>query len=153
MTTHDTSTAFSHVGLCVSDLERAVRFYTEGLGFEKAESWTIGDEYAELMELPGVELTSQFLRRDGVAIELLHYAAPGHVGPAERRPVNQLGLTHLCIRVEDVDAVAERLAGLGGTVLQQTRTAFPGPDGSPQLDFVYCTDPDGTRVELMRLPG
>ena len=147
------TTAFSHIGVCVSDLDRSVRFYVEGLGFEAAESWTIGAEYGTLMELPGVELTSQFLRRDGAALELLHYGSPGAVGPAERRPVNQLGLTHLCFRVDDVDAVAGRLAELGGTVHDHTRTTFPDADGAPQLDFVYCTDPDGTRIELMRLPG
>ena len=26
--------SFSHVGICVSDLERSLRFYCEGLGFE-----------------------------------------------------------------------------------------------------------------------
>ena len=103
--------SFSHVGVCVSDLEQSVRFYVDGLGFEAAESWTIGSEYGALMELPDVELTSQFLRRDGSSIELLHYRSPGVIGTAERRPVNQLGLTHLCFRVDDVDALAARLAG------------------------------------------
>jgi glyoxylase I family protein len=145
--------AFSHVGLCVSDLARSIRFYAEGLGFEVAESWTVGADYGTLMELPDVELTSQFLRRDGMAIELLSYASPGVVGPAERRPVNQLGLTHFCFRVDDVDAVADRLRDLGGTVHEHTRTTFPDATGAPQMDFVYCTDPDGTRIELMRLPG
>ena len=143
---------FSHVGVCVSDLERSLRFYVDGLGFEAAESWSIGSEYGRLMELPDVELTSQFLRRDGASIELLSYASPGIVGPAERRPVNQLGLTHLCFRVDDVDDVAARLVALGGAVHEHTRTTFPDPNGDPQLDFVYCTDPDGTRIELMRLP-
>ena len=145
--------SFSHVGVCVSDLEQSVRFYVDGLGFEAAESWTIGSEYGALMELPDVELTSQFLRRDGSSIELLHYRSPGVIGTAERRPVNQLGLTHLCFRVDDVDAVAARLSDLGGTVYPHTRTTFPDGDGNAQLDFVYCTDPDGTRIELMRLPG
>ena len=145
--------SISHVGVCVSDLEQSVRFYVDGLGFEAAESWTIGSEYGALMELPDVELTSQFLRRDGSSIELLHYRSPGVIGTAGRRPVNQVGLTHLCFRVDDVDAVAARLSDLGGMVYPHTRTTFPDGDGNPQLDFVYCTDPDGTRIELMRLPG
>jgi catechol 2,3-dioxygenase-like lactoylglutathione lyase family enzyme len=33
---------FSHFGICVSDLDRSLRFYTEALGFEKAESHDIG---------------------------------------------------------------------------------------------------------------
>jgi glyoxylase I family protein len=30
------TTTFSHFGLCVSDLERSLRFYCDGLGFERA---------------------------------------------------------------------------------------------------------------------
>jgi lactoylglutathione lyase len=65
--------------------------------------------------------------------------------------MNELGLTHLSIRVDDVSAVAATLEALGGTVVSGTRTTFDLP-GAP-LDFVYCTDPDGVRIELMQLPG
>ena len=143
--------AFSHFGICVSDLARSLRFYCEGLGFEEAESYRIGDDFAPLMELEHVDVRSQYIRRDGLSIELLAYDAPETLGPASRRPVNQLGLTHLSFRVDDVDAAAARLRALGGSVHPQTRTTLPM--GSAVLDFVYCTDPDGTRIELMHLPG
>ena len=64
--------------------------------------------------------------------------------------MNQLGLTHLSLRVADLDAVALAIESFGGAVVRGTRTTF-GDDGA--LDFVYCTDPDGVRIELMRLPG
>ena len=35
-----TATTFSHLGICVSDLERSLRFYCEALGFTAAESHT-----------------------------------------------------------------------------------------------------------------
>lgn len=143
------SVTVSHLGICVSDLARSVRFYCDGLGFERAESHTVGQEFGPLMEVEGeVALESQFIRKDGLAIELLHFAAPGIQGEAVRRPMNQLGLTHLSLRVADLDAVVATIAAHGGQLLPHTRTTF-GPD----LDFVYCTDPDGTRIELMRLPG
>ncbi len=152
----DVEVTFSHVGICVSDLEQALRFYCEGLGFELVQSHTVGPEFGRLMEIDDVALQSRFVRRDGVSIELLHFDAPGHVGEATRRPINQLGLTHLSLRVSDVDAVAERIESLGGTVVRSTRTTF-GSAGSAVsagvLDFLYCTDPDGTRLELMHLPG
>lgn len=141
---------FSHVGICVSDLERSVRFYCEGLGFELVQSHTVGKEFGPLMEIEDVVLQSRFIRRDGVSLELLHFDAPGHEGEPVRRPMNQLGLTHLSLRVGDLDAVAHVIESLGGTVVLGTRTTF-GP--SDALDFVYCTDPDGTRIELMHLPG
>ena len=56
--------SFSHFGICVSDLGRSLRFYTKGLGFEEAERHAIGSEFAELMDLPEVAVTSQFIRRE-----------------------------------------------------------------------------------------
>lgn len=141
------STVLSHVGVCVDDLERSTRFYCEALGFEPAEAFDVGDDFARLMELDGVVLRSQFLRRDGLAIELLAFTAPEASGSRDRRPVNTFGLTHLCFRVDDVEAVAAAVARHGGTVHEHTRTTLT--EGA--LDFVYCSDPDGTRVELMRI--
>ena len=137
----------SHVGVCVRDLEHSTRFYCEALGFERAETHTVGDEFARLMSLDGVDLTSQFLRRGEQAIELLHFAEP-EAAPGAPRPIHTFGLTHLSFLVDDLDAAAERVRALGGVVHDETRTSF-GDDRA--LDFVYCSDPDGTRVELMKL--
>jgi lactoylglutathione lyase len=143
--------SFSHIGMCVSDLDRSLRFYREGLGFEPVASHHVGEEFAGLMELDGVDLESRLLRRDGVTIELLAFSNPRPFGARERRPMNQFGLTHLSVRVEDVEAVAGEIERLGGQVVRPTRTRVEA--GSFQLDFIYCTDPDGVRIELMDLPG
>jgi lactoylglutathione lyase len=142
--------SFSHLGICVSDLERSVRFYRDGLGFEEAESHQVGEEFGALMEVEKVQLQSRMLRRDGVTIELLGFESPGHTGERTRRPMNQLGLTHLSLRVDDVDGVAATIEALGGVVVRETRTTFDFPGA--RLDFLYCTDPDGVRIELMDLP-
>lgn len=140
----------SHVGICVEDLERSTRFYRDALGFEVAESFQVGDEFAGLMGLgSSAAVASQFLRRDGLAVELLHFAEPEAQGERTRRPMNRFGLTHLCFRVDDVAAVASAIAAAGGTVHEETRTTLA--DGT--LDFVYCSDPDGTRLELMKVPA
>jgi lactoylglutathione lyase len=144
-------TTFSHFGICVSDLDRSLRFYCEALGFERAETHEIGQEFARLMEFEEVALTSQFIRRGETAIELLSFETPATEGDPVRRPVNRLGLTHLSFRVEDVQAVAKRIAELGGEVIEHTRTTMEF--GDVALEFVYCTDPDGVRIELMDLGG
>jgi catechol 2,3-dioxygenase-like lactoylglutathione lyase family enzyme len=135
----------SHVGICVSDLARSLRFYCDGLGFERAEAHAIRNEFAAALEVPkDVVLTSQFIRREGLAVELLHYQSP----PPEGRPSsarNHLGLTHLSFMVPDLEAASARLAACGGTVLEHTRTAEPG------IALVFVADPDGMRVELMQL--
>lgn len=136
----------SHAGICVSDLERSLRFYCDGLGFERAESHAIGNEFAAALEVPpDVVLTSQFIRREGLAVELLHYTSPQATGEPSRSR-RQLGITHLSFVVPDVDAAIALLVGCGGTVLPETRTKGEG------IDLVFLADPDGVRIELMRLP-
>ena len=142
---------FSHFGICVSDLEHSLRFYCDALGFEKAESHEIGREFATLMDLPDVAVTSQFIRKGPTAIELLAFHEPAPFGDRERRAVNQLGLTHMSFRVDDLAATEMRIVELGGAVVESSRTKID-LGGSP-LEFVYCTDPDGVRVELMDFGG
>ena len=133
----------SHVGICVSDLERSMRFYCDGLGFTAAERHEVGSELGHVLEVPGeVKLTSPFLRKDGLSLELLHYDSPGVTGtPSQHR--NQLGFTHLSFVVEDVDAAIAHLVAHGGTLLPETRFDLG-------IGLVFLADPDGTRVELMR---
>ena len=142
---------FSHFGICVSDLKRSLAFYCGAFGFEEAESHLIGTEFARLMDLPDVAVTSQFIRKGPTAIELLAFSEPAPYGERERRAVNQLGLTHLSFRVRDVAATTARVEELGGAVVESSRTTLDF--GGAPLEFVYCTDPDGVRVELMNLGG
>ena len=141
------SVSFSHSGLCVSDLEASLRFYIEGLGFELAEGYDVGDEVADTLEVPhGVTLRSQMIVKDGTKIELLGWASPAvHGAPSATR--NQLGLTHLSFTVEDMAAVEARLVALGATVVESTRTHIDM--GVATLDLLFLADPDGTRIELM----
>jgi lactoylglutathione lyase len=98
-----------------------------------------------------VAVTSQFIRKGTSAIELLAFTEPAPFGDKTRRSVNQLGLTHLSFRVADVEAVAAHLVELGGAIVTTSRTTIDF--GGTPLEFVYCTDPDGVRVELMDLGG
>jgi glyoxylase I family protein len=137
--------AFSHIGMCITNLERSLRFYTEVLGFVLAEGYDCGNEVGTTMELDNVKLRSQFIRRpDGISIELLHYHSPATIGPRERRPMNQHGLTHLSFYVDDMDAALAKVRECGGTVHEHTRADLG------HIKLIYCTDPDGTRVEFMQ---
>ena len=139
----------THIGICVSDLERSLRFYCDGLGFEKGETYAIGNEYRAALEVEGdVELVSQFLRRGTLAIELLAYRSPGAVGSASTRR-NQRGFTHLSFVVPDVDAAARSLVACGGRLLPGTRTGAGDPKA---VQIVFLADPDGARIELIADP-
>ena len=141
---------WSHVGLCVSDLERAIRFYCEGLGCALAERYELDSSWvpglAEALEVtPPAVIVSQMVTSGRLKIELLAWSSPKPEGaPSTRR--NQLGLTHLSFHVDDVDRVAKRLVEHGATLLPDTRQA-------PGIDLVFLADPDGTRIELMALRG
>jgi catechol 2,3-dioxygenase-like lactoylglutathione lyase family enzyme len=141
----------THVGVCVSDLDRSMRFYTEGLGFELLRSFDIdGKAWGRVMEVDNPLLHSRVLRRDGLTIELLQFETPGHLGPSERRPLNQLGFTHLAIWVDDIDVESQRVVALGGHIVEDTRTVFDDPGFVAR--WLYCTDPDGIRLELIEYP-
>lgn len=139
-----------HVGICVRDLPRSVRFYRDGLGFEEAGGLEIeGEPTATMLGLPELVLHAVYLERDGFRIELLHYPKPGTVGSAEARPMNQPGLTHFAIRVDDLEQAIARVQKFGGTVLTETRIHNPDFDSH----LLYATDPDGTRLELVQVPS
>jgi glyoxylase I family protein len=139
------SSSVSHIGLCVSDLERSRRFYVDGLGFKEFARFEIDRPLAEMDE--DCDLTSFFVQKDGLRIELLDFRAPGVSGtPSSRR--NQLGLTHLSFVVDDVDASARELEQYGGTIIEGTRS---GQDDLASVQIIFLADPDGTRIELMRL--
>ncbi|BBZ15369.1 VOC family protein [Mycobacterium branderi] len=142
-----TELSVSHVGLCVADLRTSLRFYTEGLGFEVAETYDAGAEVAGAAEITGsTQLTSQMITKDGFRLELLWWAEPGCVGapPGTR---NQVGLTHLSFEVDDLPSAEARLVAHGATVIESTRTSVRNDDVG--YDLVFLTDPDGNRIELL----
>ncbi len=140
----------THIGICVSDWERSLRFYRDLLGFKYLSELQIAGEPTEtLLGLKDVALRALYLERDGTRIELLHYSSPGHRGDGQVRPMNQLGLTHLSIRVGDLDATVRALQADGVRILDATRIDLP----AFQAGAVFITDPDGTLIELVQAPG
>ena len=142
---------FSHVGVCCSDLDRSTRFYVDALGFREVFTMELGDEVAATMEATserGIRFVSRMLARGDVRVELLHWLEPDASGPTTRRPMTRLGITHLCFRVADLEAVAAQVEECGGSVHRQTYTELAGA-GTDPVRLLYVTDPDGVRVELM----
>jgi catechol 2,3-dioxygenase-like lactoylglutathione lyase family enzyme len=133
-------TAFNHVGQCVTDLDRARRFYTDVLGFEvEREIHPPDDLSARLLRIePPLGMTACYLRRDGFVLELLHFDRPANP-PYRARVVNEPGLTHVSVSVDDVDATLARVAEHGGEVLDDTNIGLG----------VFVRDPDGQLVEIL----
>jgi lactoylglutathione lyase len=131
--------AFNHLGLCVSDLARSRRFYEELLGFEvERELHPPDDPSSTLLRLPKpLGMTALYLRRDGLVLELLHFE--GGTKPARERVMNEPGLTHVSVSVDDVDAVCARVAEYGGEVVADTNIGVA----------IFIRDPDGQLLELL----
>ena len=139
----------THVGICVSDMERSLRFYRDGLDFRYEHELRVAGEPSDtLLGLRDVELHAVYLARDGVRIELLRFASPA--GPPRRaRPLNELGLTHLSFRVADLDATLAALRAAGERVLEETVIRFPEFQSAAGM----VVDPDGQLIELVQAPG
>jgi lactoylglutathione lyase len=135
------SSVFNHVGQCVTDLERSKRFYVELFGFVVEREIQPPDEMsAQLLCLePPLGFTASYLTRDGLVLELLHYAADGQSRPFRARTMNEPGLTHVSLSVDDVDAVCARVPEYGGEVIEASNIGAA----------VFIRDPDGQLVELL----
>lgn len=140
----------SHLGLCVTDLERSMRFWCDGLGFTAGERYELDSETMvgldQALEVgERTRVTSQFIRSGPVTIELLAFASPASSGrPSSSR--GTVGFTHLAFLVDDLAAAVAQLVACGGTVV-------PGTSQHLGLDVVFVADPDGVRVELLQWPS
>ena len=114
---------YNHTGQVVTDLARAKRFYQEVLGFSPSYEITPPDEAtAKLCCLePPLGVTASYLTLDGFVLELMQYAVPGATAPYTRRAMNQPGLTHLSISVDDVRKTATRAVEYGGEIVEESR--------------------------------
>jgi len=140
----------THIGVCVSDLQRSLPFYRDLLGFTyRSELQVAGEPSDTLLQLPNVDLHAVYLERDGVRLELLHYRSPGHRGDGAPRQMNALGLTHLSFRVDNLAATREALEAAGVRVLERTHIDIPAFEAAA----IMVTDPDGTLIELVQAPG
>ena len=132
--------AFNHVGQCVSDLERSKRFYVELFGFVVEREITPPDDStAQLLSLtPPLGMTAAYLVRDGLVLELLAFAT----GPTQAfrpREMNEPGLTHVSLSVDDIAAVCTRIPEYGGEVIEASNIGAA----------VFVRDPDGQLLELL----
>lgn len=120
-----------HVAIKVADVERTLRFYREAFGF------------GELMRLNRDDgtLWLVYLRITDTQFLEVFPGARGTQAPDE----DANGLNHLCLEVGDMDAALARLDAAG---IEPFRPRRRGLDGNEQA---WVRDPDGNRIELMRM--
>jgi glyoxylase I family protein len=140
----------NHVGLSVSNLERAIEFYRDGLGLELVgldtfEPGKEGGKYEAILGLKGATGRVALLKSGQLQIELFAFLSPPPKRSDPRRPVCDHGLTHFCIEVGEIEVEYERLKAVGATFHCPPLT-FPG-----RAVVTYGRDPDGNVFELLQL--
>ena len=134
-------TTFNHVGLVVTDLARAKHFYAEALGFTFWHEITPPDDLtAKLNGLePPLGTTASYFVLNGLVLELLHYRERS--AAFRRRTMDESGLTHLSVAVDDIHEAAARMVQCGGSIVDETDIGVA----------LFVRDPDGQLIELLPL--
>ncbi len=125
---------YAHVCYRVFDLDKAVDFYCNGLGFKELRRYPIRDEAINCYVAPEgseqapLELTFNFGRTE-----------PYEIGT---------GYGHIAYHVEDLDGTLARLSERG---IAPEKPPYSLREGGSRICFVR--DPDGYRIELIEKHG
>ena len=106
--------AADHTGITVSNLERSLSFWRDGLGFEFSHAAHQRGEMAEqITGVKGAEIKLAVLKTPGGhKIELLEYIAPMDRKRANVQPCD-VGSVHVALLVDDLEAALDRIAASG----------------------------------------
>ncbi|GMV47617.1 MAG: hypothetical protein AMXMBFR66_30150 [Pseudomonadota bacterium] len=115
-----------HIELVTADEARALRFYTEVLGFELRAR----------VEVPGLRLA--YLDLGGTTVELMTYT---ELEPAPRGEGERLGYRMMALEVDDLQAALAALEAKG-------IACSWGPLVRPAYARAEIRDPDGNAIEL-----
>jgi catechol 2,3-dioxygenase-like lactoylglutathione lyase family enzyme len=140
-------TGTNHTSFTVSDLERALGLFRDGLGFEVTSKAPRDPKLTErITGIPGAELLIAFVRAPGHSIELIEYKAPAQRGRVDARPCDA-GFAHIAFDVDDVDAVLEAVRPHGVVPISPPVAIDQGPNKGRRV--VYTRDPDGITIEFI----
>ena len=132
----------NHMGQCVTDLERSRAFYEEALGFTFWRTLELDDTPSDqLLQLHApLGFRACYLKQGSFVLELLHFAGDG-AKPAPYRPrtMNEVGLTHISLSVDDIPATCALVEQHGGSVVKETDIG----------SGIFVRDPDGQLIELL----
>ena len=130
-----------HVGVTVSDLDRAVDFYVETFDLDVVSEFSVGDDaFAEAVAVEGASAEFAHLDAGDAIVELVSYDPA--VDPAETPELNRPGATHLGLTVDDVEAFHADLAADVET-LSPPRTTDSG------TTVLFVRDPEGNLIEVL----
>lgn len=140
-------TAIRHTGLVVANLDRALHFWCDVLGFQVLKQMDeAGTHIDAMMGLDDVHVvTAKLAAPDGNVLELLHFHSHPDRAKWEGMPFST-GFTHIALTVRDLDQLVK--------TLRASDVTFPAPpqyspDGNVKVIYAKC--PDGVLIELVEV--
>lgn len=139
--------AIRHTGLVVSDLDRALHFWCNVMGFKLVKQMDeSGPHMDAMMSLCNVSVTTAKLAApDGSLIELLRF----HSHPDKTRwsgTPYSTGFTHIALTVDDLELLISKLSHEGVTFPSEPQLS---PDGYAKV--TYAIGPEGILLEFVEI--
>lgn len=136
------------LGVVVSDLDKSLDFYVDGIGMVKAYSFTINEDFSKRSGLSnGVPTVVNVLKLEDSPEanewKLMSFGK-GATHPKQEFIQDDTGVQYITINVKALKPVIERLKEKNVKFLGDTPTPL-----NDHLDFVLVQDPDGTFIELI----
>jgi catechol 2,3-dioxygenase-like lactoylglutathione lyase family enzyme len=131
-----------HIGLTVSDMDRAISFYEKVFGGSAVFTFRLPLERVQSLlgtSRPDVEGMVTWVRLPGAALELFWFAP---AKAAEPLLWNRPGCTHFALAVTGIQDWYARMLGFEVACLG-------APRQHGEAWFFYITDPDGNHIELI----
>ncbi|NIP14140.1 MAG: hypothetical protein GWM88_05160 [Pseudomonadales bacterium] len=142
------SASFHHVGITVSNLERAVEWYSKVFGLKPGVALEVsGPSGEQVLRLPPHIHRAALLPIGDFAIELLEFE------PTRRQMdmrQDDVGYVYICFAVDNLDDVYARLSAEGIDFHTPPMLAEEGQIAGSK--FCVMRDPDGKTIELVE-PG
>lgn len=138
-----------HFGTNVSNLDRSLAFYRDGLGLDVDREFHIEGVQGRLDGIPDPDRTDadvSYLVLDGFYFELVEFHHPVSGDGNSSMANNDIGKTHFCFEVVDADAVYDELSAVVDFI-------HPPLDVTTNSRVVKGYDPDRNLVEFWEQPG
>src|SRR5437773_5952272 len=145
--------ALESTGMTVSDMDRAVEFYS-ALTFQKvSDVEVIGDEYEHLEGVFGARMRIARMQLGNEYLDLTQYLAPpGRPIPADSLS-NDLWFQHIAIVVCNMDQAFEKLRALKVQFVSTgPQTLPPSLPAAAGIKAFYFRDPDQHNLEVIYFP-
>jgi catechol 2,3-dioxygenase-like lactoylglutathione lyase family enzyme len=141
------------VGITVSDMDRAVAFYS-ALTFHKvSDTEVLGQEYEHLEGVFGARIRIVQMQLGNEHIDLMQFLAPpGRPIPIDSRS-NDLWFQHIAIVVRDMDQAFAKLRELKVQFVSAApQTLPPSIPAAAGVKAFYFRDPDQHNLEIIYFP-